>query len=330
MKKGKVLVVGGAGYIGSQCAKELHARGYEPVALDNLCTGHKDLVRWGRLVEGDVLDFHLLNNVFGQNEFHSVMHFAAHAVVSESVEDPAQYYRNNVAGTLSLLEAMVRHGVKNVVFSSTCATYGLPKQVPIPENHPQDPINPYGMTKLTVERMLADFHKAYGLQYMALRYFNAAGADPDGETGEDHDPETHLIPLALAAAMRKDGSVKIFGTDYDTPDGTCIRDYVHTVDLAGAHVACMERLMDGCPSTVYNLGNGEGYSVYEVVEAVRRVTGVNMRVQKAPRRPGDPPRLVAASERARRELSWQPRFPDLDSMVKTAYAWAKGRAGAAV
>jgi UDP-arabinose 4-epimerase len=318
MGKGTILVAGGAGYIGSQCAKELSRQGYEPVVVDNLCTGYRKNVRWGPFVEGDISDPALMDRVFRQHEVLAVMHFAAHALVAESMSDPGKYYRNNVAATLSLLESMVRCKVPRFIFSSTCATYGMPRHTPMREDHPQEPINTYGTTKLMVERMLADFDRAHGLRYTALRYFNAAGADPDLETGEEHVPESHLIPTVLDAALGKLPSVKLFGKDYDTPDGTCVRDYIHTVDLSTAHILAVERLLSGAPSAVYNLGNGEGYSVLQVIETVRKAAGRDFRVDFADRRPGDPPRLVGSSAKAKAELEWKPRFGSLEAIVKTA------------
>ena len=324
MAKGKILVVGGAGYIGSHAVKALDSRGYDLVVLDDLSTGHRDAVQAGTFVEGDLGDRPTLDRLFATHRIEAVMHFAAFAYVGESVQQPGKYYRNNVAATLTLLEAMRDHGIRHFIFSSTCATYGIPQEVPIPETHSQWPINPYGWTKLMVERMLADFDRAHGLRYVAFRYFNAAGADPDGRLGERHEPETHLIPLVLRAA---DGGepLKVFGDDYPTPDGTCIRDYIHVSDLADAHVLGLERLLAGGESTVYNLGNGQGFSVKEVIAMAERVTGRPVPHTFAPRREGDPPALVGSAGRAREELGWQPRFADLESMIATAHNFHQGR-----
>lgn len=321
-----VLVVGGAGYIGSHTAMALEKAGYDVVVLDNLSTGHGDFMRFGRGVVGDLADTALLKKLFDQNDFAGVMHFAAHAYVGESVFEPAKYYRNNVANTLNLLEVMKEYGVGTFIFSSTCATYGDPLELPITEEHPQNPVNPYGRTKLAVEWMLRDFDRAYGMKHCILRYFNAAGAAPaamDAGIGERHDPETHLIPLVLRAAQDPGKTVTIFGTDYDTRDGTCIRDYVHVCDLADAHILGMERLLAGEKSAVYNLGNGEGYSVREVIDCARTVTGLAIRAEEAARREGDPPALVGDAAKAVRELGWKPRFAALENMVRTAWDWEK-------
>jgi UDP-arabinose 4-epimerase len=292
-----------------------------PIAYDNLAFGHPWAVKWGPLERGDILDRARLDEVFQLYSPSAVMHIAAFAYVGESVQDPAKYYRNNVVGSLTLLEAMREHGVGQIVFSSTCATYGIPRTVPIPDDHPQNPINPYGTSKLTVERMLKDFDTAYGLRSISLRYFNAAGADPEGEIGEDHNPETHLIPLVLEAASEKRPNVTIYGTDYDTPDGTCIRDYIHVFDLADAHVLALEALGSGCISANFNLGTGSGFSVREVIHRATEITGCKIPVVEGPRRPGDPPRLVADPARAKRELGWRPRYDDLPSMIATSWNW---------
>jgi UDP-arabinose 4-epimerase len=317
-----ILVTGGAGYIGSHACKELARRGYTPVAYDNLTFGHEYAVKWGPLERGDILDRARLDEVLRKYRPAAVMHFAAFGYVGESVENPGKYYRNNVGGSLTLLEAMCAHGVGSLIFSSTCATYGLPQVIPIPETHPQAPVNPYGATKLMVERMVADFGVAHGLRSISLRYFNAAGADPDGETGEDHDPETHLIPLVLAAAGTN-SAVTIFGNDYDTYDGTCIRDYIHVTDLAAAHVQALKRLEQGAPSSAYNLGNGRGFSVREVIQAAEKVTGKSVPRTEGPRRPGDPPQLVGDPRRAKEELAWTPEHADLDHIVQTAWTWTQ-------
>lgn len=316
-----VLVTGGAGYIGAHACKALARAGYLPVAYDSLVHGHEWAVKWGPLECGDILDRARLDDVIAKWRPAAIMHFAAFAYVGESVTDPGKYYHNNVAGSLTLLEAARDHGIDRFVFSSTCATYGVPDRLPIREDTPQHPINPYGASKLMVERMLADFGTAHGLRSIALRYFNAAGADPDGEIGESHDPETHLIPLVLDAASGRRPTVTIFGTDYDTPDGTCIRDYIHVTDLAEAHVLALQALENGAPSSAYNLGNGQSYSVRAVVDAVERVTGLEVPLVLGPRRPGDPAALVSDATTARDELGWQPRIGDLDEIVRTAWAW---------
>ncbi len=322
-----VLVAGGAGYIGSHTAKLLHQRGYHPVVVDNLVRGHRWAARWGTFVQADLADKETVKRVLVEHRIRAVMHFAAFAYVAESVRDPAAYYRNNVATTLALLEAMVEVESEFFIFSSTCATYGEPEVVPIPEDHPQRPINPYGRTKLAVEQMLADFETAYGLRHVNLRYFNAAGADPDGEIGEAHDPETHLIPLVIEVALGQRPHIAIFGTDYPTPDGTCIRDYIHVTDLAEAHVLALEHLLDGGDSRSYNLGNGRGYSVREVIDTVRRITGRPVPELEAGRRWGDPAVLVGSSEKIRDELGWKPRFADLETIVETAWRWHRSRGG---
>jgi len=320
-----ILVTGGAGYIGSHACKALAAAGHVPVAYDNLGNGHDWAVRWGPLVEGDIADRHRLDQVIGEWMPEAVMHFAACAYVGESVLDPGKYYRNNVAGSLVLLQAMRDHGVGRMVFSSSCATYGLPDTSAIDEDHPQRPINPYGASKWMVERMLADVAAAHGLRATTLRYFNAAGADAGGEIGEVHDPETHLVPLALKAAH--DGSaLTIHGDDYATPDGTCIRDYLHVDDIAQAHLLALGALATASPGLAcYNLGNGHGFSVKEVIASVERVTGRRVAVNIGPHREGDPPMLVADAGKIRRELGWQPRHADLDGIVETAWRWYLSR-----
>ncbi len=317
-----VLVTGGAGYVGSHACKALAEAGYSPVTYDSLVYGHEWAVKWGPLERGDILDRARLDEVIARYRPCAIMHFAAFAYVDESVTNPGKYYRNNVAGSLSLLEAARDCGIDKLVFSSTCATYGIPERLPIGEETPQSPINPYGATKLMVERMMTDFGAAHGLRSIALRYFNAAGADPDGQTGEEHDPETHLIPLVLDAASGRRPHVTVFGTDYDTPDGTCIRDYIHVSDLADAHVKALEALQGSASSSAaYNLGNGLGFSVREVIRAVEEVSGVAVRVIEATRRAGDPPALISNAAKARSELGWRPRFPDIDAIVGTAWAW---------
>ena len=316
-----ILVTGGAGYIGSHACKALAQAGYTPITYDNLVCGHRWAVKWGPLEEGNIADHARLNEVIAKYQPVAVMHFAAYAYVGESVEDPGKYYRNNVAGTLTLLEVMRDHGIDKFIFSSTCATYGIPETVPISEDHPQRPINPYGASKLMIERMLQDFDVAHGLRSISLRYFNAAGADPDGEIGEAHDPETHLIPLVLDAAAGKRSAITIFGDDYETPDGTCIRDYIHVADLADAHVLALKALEDGAKTTSYNLGNGHGFSVKEVIETAVRVSRKTVPVEIGQRRPGDPTKLVGDSTRIRSELAWNPRFAELQLMIASAWHW---------
>jgi UDP-arabinose 4-epimerase len=317
-----ILVTGGAGYIGSHACKALADAGFTPIAYDNLISGHSWAAKWGPLERGDILDRRRLDEAFQNYQPSAVMHFAACAYVGESVEQPAKYYRNNVTGTLTLLEAMHHHGVEQMVYSSTCSTYGTPQTIPIPEDHPQRPINPYGKSKLMVEQILADFSAAYGLHSISLRYFNAAGADPDGEIGEDHDPETHLIPLVLQTAAGKRPNITIYGTDYDTPDGTCIRDYIHVSDLAEAHVLALKVLSSNGSSASYNLGTGRGFSVREVIGTAHSVTGCEITVREGPRRPGDPPRLVADATRAKTDLGWTPKYADLNQIVKSAWGWS--------
>ena len=317
----KILVTGGAGYIGAHTCKALAAAGYTPVTYDNLVYGHEEAVRWGPLERGDIQDRARLDAVIERYKPQAVVHFAAYAYVGESVVDPGKYYRNNVAGTLTLLEAMRDHHIGRIVFSSTCATYGTPSIIPISEQTPQNPINPYGASKLMVERMLADFGTAHGLGWIALRYFNAAGADPDTEIGEAHDPETHLIPLALDAAAGKRPALTVFGHDYDTPDGTCVRDYIHVSDLADAHVLALSGLEAGVASQPINLGNGAGFTVREVIASVERVTGLTVPFVLGDRRAGDPPSLISDAARAREVLGWNPRLADIDTIIATAWAW---------
>lgn len=318
---GRILVCGGAGYIGSHINKMLNQQGYETVVFDNLVYGHKEAVKWGELLIGDLADTDALKELFDRYDFDAVFHFAAYAYVGESVENPEKYYFNNVANTLNLLHAMKEHGVNKIIFSSTCATYGEPERVPITEDMPQNPINPYGVTKLMVERIFKDYNHAYGLQFVVLRYFNAAGADPDGEIGESHDPETHIIPLVLDAASGLRPDVKVFGTDYDTPNGSCVRDYIHVTDLASAHLLALHHLEEGKPSDFFNLGNERGTSVLEVVESVRRVTGKEFTATIAPRRPGDPAKLVGSSRKAQEILGWKPEYADIETIVKHAWKW---------
>jgi UDP-glucose-4-epimerase GalE len=315
-----ILIVGGAGYIGSQTAKAVAKAGLAPVVFDNLVYGHEWAVKWGPLVRGDLADRALLVDVMTRHQVEAVIHFAAYAYVGESVTNPRKYFGNNVAGSMNLLDAMLDAGVRDVVFSSTCATYGEPIKVPIAEDHPQNPVNPYGETKLAVEKMLHWYSQAYGIRYAALRYFNAAGADPDGEIGETHDPETHLIPLAIEAAVGA-GELSIFGTDYATPDGTAIRDYIHVADLADAHVRALAKLRDGTAALKLNLGTGQGQSVREVIAAVGKVTGKPVRSREVGRRAGDPPSLVADARKAGEVLGWKPRFTGLEGIVEHAFRW---------
>jgi UDP-glucose 4-epimerase len=323
-----ILVTGGAGYIGAHAVQALEARGFQVIILDNLVYGHRELIEASlkaKLVAGDISDRNLLAQIFTTTKVDAVMHFAAFAYVGESVTDPAKYYQNNVVGTLALLDSMRQHGVSNFIFSSTCATYGNPQYIPIDENHPQQPINPYGAGKLAIERVLQDYDPAYGLKSVIFRYFNAAGADPDGRFGEDHDPETHLIPLILQAAAGKRKAISVFGDDYETPDGTCIRDYIHVTDLAQAHVLGLEYLLKHQSSQIFNLGNGSGFSVKEVIDTAKQVTGREIPVAMCPRRAGDPATLIGSSTKAREMLGWKPEYADLNAIVKHAWNWHQSR-----
>lgn len=318
------LVVGGAGYIGSHMVHHLIAAGHKVVVADNFSTGFREsLIVAGSPVsyELEIADEAALSNLFAAHSFDAVLHFASFIQVGESVTVPGKYYSNNLSATLTLLQAMVKAGVKRFIFSSTAAVYGDPIYVPIDEAHPKAPINPYGRSKWMVEQVLEDFDRAYGLKSVCLRYFNAAGADPAGRLGERHDPETHLIPLVLQAASGRRSAITVFGRDYDTPDGTCIRDYIHVADLVDAHALALDYLHYGGKSAAFNLGNGNGFSVHEVIEAARRVTGREIRVVDAPRRPGDPPRLVADASKARSVLGWQPRYGNLETIIGHAWAW---------
>ncbi len=317
----KILVVGGAGYIGSHMVKMLLRQGHHVVTLDNLSTGHRDAVLGGEFIEGDIADRELLDELFNQHRFDGVMHFASFIQVGESVREPAMYYRNNVANTITLLDEMVKANIGHFIFSSTAAIFGEPVGIPIDEQHPRQPINPYGRSKWMIEQVLEDFQRAYGLRSVSLRYFNAAGADPEGELGERHEPETHLIPLVLQAASGRRPDITVFGRDYDTPDGTCIRDYIHIVDLCQAHLLALKYLWDGAPSAQFNLGNGEGFSVQQVIDTARKVTGRNITVVDGPRRDGDPARLVADSHQARQVLGWQPEYASLDTIIEHAWQW---------
>lgn len=326
--KPTVLVTGGAGYIGSHAVLALQRAGYGVVILDNLVYGHRDIAEnalKAELVVGETNDRDLLDRLFDTHDIAAVMHFAAYAYVGESVQDPAKYYNNNVLGTLTLLEAMLDARIECFVFSSTCATYGVPETVPIPEDHPQNPINPYGASKLMVERILTDFDAAYNLRSVIFRYFNAAGADPTGLIGEDHNPETHLIPLVLQTALGIRDTIYMFGTDYPTSDGTCIRDYIHVSDLASAHVAGLEYLLNGGHSEIFNLGNGNGFSVKQVIETARSVTRKPINAEARDRRPGDPPALVGSSDKARKVLGWTPEYAELSDIIAHAWQWHQKR-----
>ena len=317
-----ILVTGGAGYIGSHVVKDLLRQNHKPIVLDNLQTGHRKATKSALFIEGNLSDQRKLAEIFHDNSIDAVMHFAADCLVGESVQKPEKYFNNNVKNSIKLIEIMEEFNVRKIVFSSSAAVYGEPKEIPISEEHPCAPTNPYGETKWIIEKVLQTFHDEGKLNFISLRYFNAAGADPEGELGEDHSPETHLIPLVIKAAL--DGtSVPVFGTDYDTPDGTCIRDYIHVSDLAQAHILALRKLEQGEISGVYNLGNGNGYSVREVIETVKKVTGRKVIAIESPRRPGDPARLVASSEKIKEGLGWIPKYTDLETIVKTAYDWHK-------
>jgi UDP-glucose-4-epimerase GalE len=318
-----VLVTGGAGYIGAHTCKALAMAGYTPVTYDNFVYGHPEAVKWGPLEKGDIEDKNQLERVIQKYQPSAAMHFAAYAYVGESVDKPAKYYRNNTAGTLSLLESMIKYKINKIIFSSTCATYGMPENIPITEDHPQKPINPYGRSKLMIEWMLQDFTAAYDMKYVSLRYFNAAGADPQAEIGEDHNPETHLIPLVLDTAQGRRDHLDIYGTDYDTPDGTCIRDYIHVTDLATAHLLSLEYLIGGGESEAFNLGNNNGFSVREVISTAIKVTGCNIPCLETERRPGDPAVLIGSSEKIKSKLDWQAAYSNLETIIETAWRWYK-------
>jgi len=318
-----ILITGGAGYVGSHTNKLLSQHGYETVVFDNLIYGHREFIKWGKFFLGDLANKEQLRNCFRTYTIEAVMHFSGYAYVGESVVDPSKYYHNNVANTLNLLDVMREFHVNCFIFSSSCVIYGIPHQIPITEDHPQHPINPYGKSKLMVEQILRDFDSAYSLNHVNLRYFNAAGADPDAEIGESHNPETHLIPLVLDAAQGKSEDIKIFGTDYDTPDGTCIRDYIHVTDLADAHLKGLLYLMNDGKSDSFNLGNGNGFSVREVIETARRVTGKGIKATAWERRAGDPPVLIGSSDKAKQILDWKPHYNDLSTIIETAWNWQK-------
>ncbi|MCP4490179.1 MAG: UDP-glucose 4-epimerase GalE [Gammaproteobacteria bacterium] len=319
----EILVVGGAGYIGSHMVKMLSQHGHQVTTLDNLSTGYKDSIHYGEFVEGDIADSKLLDRLFSKKRFDGVMHFASFIEVGESVKEPAKYYQNNFVNTLNLLNAMVQHNVNNFIFSSTAAIFGEPDYIPINEEHPKNPINPYGQSKLMVEHALKDYDNAYGLKSVCLRYFNAAGADPDGELGERHNPETHLIPLILQAASGRREAISVFGEDYDTPDGSCLRDYIHIVDLCTAHLLAFINLISGSGSKQYNLGNGDGFSVLKVIELTKMITGIDFNVIHADRREGDPAILVADSTLAKSELAWTPQFNELSTIIEHAWQWER-------
>ncbi len=321
MRTHSVLVTGGAGYIGSHTCKALAAAGYNPVVLDNLVTGHRWAAKWGAFIKGDLNNRELLVSVLRECQISAVIHFAAFAYIGESMTDPGKYFRNNVVNTVNLLDAMVTTGVDNLVFSSSCATYGIPLQLPINETHPQRPINPYGESKLFMEKAIHWYGVGHGIRSYALRYFNAAGDDLDGEIGEDHDPETHLIPLVIQTALGQRDTLQIFGADYDTPDGSAVRDYIHVKDLAEGHVLAVKNLLDGSPSRTLNLGTGVGLSVKEIIAAVEHASSSPVNVVESPRRPGDPAILVAAPRAAEEALGWKPRYSDLETIVGSALAW---------
>jgi UDP-glucose 4-epimerase len=320
-----ILITGGAGYIGSHCVLDFQRAGYDCVVLDNLAEGHEQALQTENFCKAELSDISQIREVFKKYPIEAVIHFAAFAYVGESVENPQKYYYNNVVNTLNLLNVMLENNVKKIVFSSTCATYGNPEYVPIDEKHPQSPINPYGATKLMIERILKDYNEAYGLKYVALRYFNAAGADNEANIGESHRIETHLIPLVLQTALGKRDSIKVFGDDYDTPDGTCIRDYIHVNDLSSAHRLAFEQLNNNGNSDIYNLGIGKGYSVKEIIEKSEKITGKPINKQMVERRPGDPPRLVADNKKAREVLGWKPKFVEIEDIIQTAWNWELNR-----
>jgi len=318
----KILVTGGAGYIGSHVVKLLGEKGYDILTYDNLSTGHEWAVLYGKLIKADLADKETLRKVFKEFKPDAVMHFAASIVVPESVRDPLKYYRNNVVNTLNLLEVMEEVGVKNFIFSSSAAVYGVPEKIPIPETEPLNPINPYGETKATVERILRDLtNSGNGFKYVSLRYFNVAGADPEGKIGFAYPEPTHLIIRALKTAKGEFEKLEIYGTDYPTPDGTCVRDYIHVMDIAEAHFIALEYLLDGGESEVLNCGYGRGFSVREVVETVKKVTGINFKVVEAPRRPGDPAALIADNSKIKKKFSWKPKYDNLEFIIKTAWNW---------
>lgn len=324
-KNPKVLVVGGCGYIGTHMVKTLLSSGYEVVTLDNLSTGHRKLLPGGEFIQGDIGDSELLNKIFQKHNIDAVMHFAAFIEVGESVQFPLKYYKNNVSATINLIDAMVRHDVKRFIFSSTAAVYGEPKYTPIDENHPCQPTSPYGQTKRIVEQILKESATAHDLHYIALRYFNAAGADPSGTIGEQHQPESHLIPLVLQVANGQRDTISIFGSDHPTPDGSCIRDYIHVNDLVNAHLLALNALQNGTKRAIYNLGNNQGHSVREVIETARQITNHPIPATETKRRPGDPAILIASPEKAQKELGWTPQYNTLETIIKTAWNWHKNQ-----
>ena len=320
-----ILITGGAGYIGSHTNKLISSNGFETVILDNLSTGYRDFVKWGKLLEGDLSSLDDLNKVFSEHKIDAVIHFAASAYVGESMQSPQKYYFNNVVNTLNLLKVMRKYDCNKIIFSSSCATYGEPKTTPIDENHPQGPINPYGMTKFMIEKILLDYSKAYEFKYVSLRYFNAAGADFDLEIGEKHNPETHLIPLLLEVASGKSEKFKIFGSDYKTKDGTCIRDFIHVNDLAQAHLVSLESLLNNGKSDIFNLGTGVGFSILGVIKAVEETTLSQISTEIHDRRSGDPAILIASSDKIMRKLNWEPEYADLNLIIKSAFNWYKSQ-----
>ncbi len=320
-----ILICGGAGYIGSHVNKAFSQSGHRVIVFDNLIHGHREAVKWGSFVKGDLLEPSQLENVFIENKVDIVIHLAAYAYVGESVTEPEKYYYNNVVATLNLLKIMKKYGCKKIVFSSTCATYGIPKQIPITETMRQDPINPYGASKQMIERIFQDYHKAYGLKFVVFRYFNAAGADPEFEIGESHDPETHLIPLVLEAALGYRTQITVYGTDYETRDGSCIRDYIHVADLASAHLLAANYLAEGGKSDFFNLGNSCGTSVLEIIDVVKRITGKDFPVEFSKKREGDPAVLVGDSQKARKILGWEPEYDQVDTIVFHAWRWYQNK-----
>ena len=323
IKKTKLLVTGGAGYIGSHTCKKLYEMGYEPIVIDNLSTGHSWAVKWGPLIEGDIADEKLIKSIIKQYNIDAVIHFAANAYVGESVTHPRKYFQNNVLGSIQLLNAILDVGVKHFVFSSSCASYGNPTKTPINEKQSCHPINPYGESKLFVEKVLKSYGVSYKLNWIALRYFNVAGADPEMEIGEDHDPETHLLPLAINTALGKRSVLEVYGTDYPTKDGTAIRDYIHVLDLANAHIKSVEYLLNGGKSEIMNVGIGKGYSVYDIIKVVEKLSNAPLPIKICGNRHGDPPSLIAEAYKAKRVLKWEPKYKTIDSIIETAWNWHK-------
>jgi len=317
----KVLITGGAGYIGSHVVKALGEKGYNLLIVDNLSNGHREAVLYGKLAIGDIRDKEFIKKVISEFTPDVVMHFSAFIEVGISVKEPLSFYKNNVIGTLNLLEVLIENKIDKFIFSSTAAVYGIPEKIPIPEEHRINPINPYGKTKAVIEKALEDFSKAYNFKYVSLRYFNASGADPSGKIGESHNPETHLIPLVLQTAKGERDAIRIYGTDYPTEDGSCIRDYIHVNDLADAHILAMKYLVEGGESDVFNCGYGYGYSVREVIETAKKITGKNFKVIEDKRREGDPPVLIADSKKLKKKLNWKPKYDDLETIIKTAWNW---------